>query len=334
MYIGKWCLFLFQEGRESKMTILTAYNKDVQRYFQGSNCNKIRKETIISAIEERVFEMGQSFSKLFPTKKAMVLDEIVFLLSGTGICKIGAEKLAEKVGCSVRTVKGAVASIKETDEILVARLADKKAGKYIFVYKQHPNFKEILREVFFIDSLPESEENALPVAPQFAPLQNAVPPEAVGLKGENQSSNHINFFNSLQEKEFIQQSIENDVQNSGKNQSSLAEQREKIVKYGANENQLWFFDMVSGENLPEQVKTVVGILALRLGMDTDRQNALKGYRLAFKIALNIRDGVRIESVPAVFSDGLNKPLNSYATKEMPAPKPTVKKVKFYNWLED
>lgn len=317
------------------MTVLTAYNKDVQRYFRGSNCNKIRKETIISAIEERVFEMGKSFSKLFPNKKGIVLDEIIFLLSGTGICKIGAEKLAEKVGCSVRTVKGAVASIKQTDEILVARLADKKAGKYIFVYKQHPNFQQILKEVFFIDSLPEADEITPPVTPQFAPLQNAGSVEAVNVEGENQSSNHINFFNSLQEKEFIQQSIENDVQNSGENQSSIAEQREKISKYGANENQLWFFDTVSGLNLPEQMKNVVGILALRLGMDADRQKALKGYRLAVKIGVNIVDGVTLESVPAVFSAALNKPLNSYATnKPVPTPKPTVKKVKFYNWLEN
>lgn len=317
------------------MTVLTAYNKDVQRYFQRSNCNKIRKETIISAIEERVFEMGKSFSKLFPNKKGIVLDEIIFLLSGTGICKIGAEKLAEKVGCSLRTVKGAVASIKETDEILVARLADKKAGKYIFVYKQHPNFQQILQEVFFIDSLPEADEIAPPVAPQFAPLQNAEGIEAVSVEGEKSSSNYINFFNSLQEKDIIQKSIENDVSNSGnKTQNSIAEQRGKISEYGANENQLWFFDTVSSLNLPEQIKNVVGILALRLGMDTDRQKALKGYRLAFKIAMNISDGVAIESVPAVFSDGLNKPLNSYDTKEMPEIKPAVKKVKFYNWLED
>ena len=316
------------------MTVLTAYNEDVQRIFRSGYCDKAKKRNIISAIEEKVFELGKSFNKLFPNKKAQVLDEIIYLLSGTGICTIGADTLAEKAGCQVRTVYGAVKSIKETDQLLVARLANNNAGKYIFVYKQHPNFQQILKEVFFIDSLPELKENAVPVADHFAGLENTKSVEGVSVEGENQSSNHINFFNSLQEKEFIQQYIENDVQNLGENPNSLAKQREKISKYGANKHQLWFFDTVSSLNLPKQMKNIVGILALRLGMDADHQKALKGYRLAFKIALNISDKVVIESVPAVFSDGLNKPLNSYTTKEVSAPKPTVKKVKFYNWLEN
>lgn len=296
------------------MTGLTAYNKDVQRYIQGGICNKIRKETIIAAMEDKVFGMGKSFSKLFPNKKGIVLDEIIFLLSGTGICKVGADKLAEKVGCSVRTVKGAVASIKETDEILVARLADKKAGKYIFVYKQHPNFQQILREVFFIESLPETDEIASPNAPQFAPLENAETVEAVSVEDKKSSSNHINLFNSIQEKDSIQQTIENDVGTSKNKPSSLDEQRKKIIAYGANENQLWFFDMVSHSELPEQVKNVVGILALRLGTDAGLQKAHKGFKLAFKIAENIKaremGGKPLESVPAVFSAELNRFSNS------------------------
>ncbi|MBD8016801.1 cytosolic protein, partial [Planococcus sp. Sa1BUA13] len=187
------------------MTLLTAYNQDVQRYFQGSYCNKIRKETILSTIEEKVFKMGKSFGQLFPNKRKQVLDEIIYLLSGRGICKIGADKLAEKVNCSVRTVKSAVASIKETDQLVVARLADDKAGKYIFVYKEHPNFHQILKEVFFLDSLPVSDAVAPPFAPLVAPLQNAEPVEAVGVEGQKTSSNHINSFNSLQERDSIQQ---------------------------------------------------------------------------------------------------------------------------------
>lgn len=315
------------------MTLLTAYNQDVQRYFQGGYCSKIRKETIISGIEETVFSMGKSFSKLFPNKKARVLDEIIYLLSGTGLCKIGAEKLAEKVGCSVRTVYGAVKSIKETDQILVARLADDKAGKYIFVYKQHPNFQQILKEVFFIDSLPESEEDAGLNAVPFAGLENPENLEAVSVEGQKSSSNHINFFISKQEKDSIQESIENDVSNSETGgHNSLEQQREKIATYGANEYQLEFFDLISSTNLPEQIKEVAGVLALRLGTDTDAQKALKGFQLACKIAGNIMSGVEVKSVPAVFSEGLKKPLNRYKAVEVSAPKRIAKKVEFYNWL--
>lgn len=283
------------------MTMLTAYNKDVQRIFQGGYCNKIRKETIISAIEERVFEMGQSFSKLFPKKKAQVLDEIIYLLSGTGICKIGAERLAEKVGCSVRTVKGAVASLKKTDEILVARLADDKAGKYIFVYKQHPNFTKILKEVFFIDSLPESGESAPLSAPQFAPLQNAESVEAVNVESEKTSSNHINFFNSLQEKDIIQQTIENDVQDLGENQ---AETRKKLQEYHANEFQLMLFDQIMAFPFPDYIKDVAGILALRVGMNCDGIRVSQALQQINKMVLNPKGGTNIRNVPAVFSTSM------------------------------
>ncbi|RUU69350.1 HTH domain-containing protein, partial [Mesorhizobium sp. M7A.F.Ca.MR.362.00.0.0] len=74
----------------------------------------------------------------------LVLDEIVYFLSGKGIWKIGADKLAERVGCSERTVYNAVRAIKQTGTILVCRLADNNAGKYIFVYKDHPNFDDIM----------------------------------------------------------------------------------------------------------------------------------------------------------------------------------------------
>src|SRR5690606_41920316 len=101
--------------------------------------------------------------------------------------------------------KSAVASIKETDQLVVARLADDKAGKYIFVYKEHPNFHQILKEVFFLDSLPKSDVVAPPSAPLVAPLQNAEPVGAVSVEGQKRSSNHINSFNSLQERDSIQQ---------------------------------------------------------------------------------------------------------------------------------
>lgn len=297
------------------MTGLTAYNNDVQRIFRGGYCTKTKKREIISAIEEKVFEMGKSFSRLFPNKKGVVLDNIIFLLSGTGICTIGADKLAENAGCSIRTVKGAVASLKETDQILVARLANGNAGKYIFVYKQHPNFQQILREVFFIESLPETDEIASPIAPQITPLENPESHEAVSVEGEKSSSNYINLFNSIQEKDSIQQAIENDVETSENKPSSLDEQRKKIMAYGANENQLWFFDTVSDINPPEQVKNVAGVLALRLGTDATPHKAHKGFKLASKIAVNIMNGVTIESVPAVFSEGLKHPLNRYEATE-------------------
>lgn len=312
------------------MTLLTAYNQDVQRFFQGGYCNKIRKETILLTIEEKVFEMGKSFGQLFPNKRKQVLDEIIYLLSGTGICKIGADKLAEKVNCSVRTVKSAVASIKQTDQLVVARLADDKAGKYIFVYKEHPNFHQILKEVFFLDSLPESDVVAPPLAPLVAPLQNAEPVAAVSVKGQKTSSNHINSFNSLQEKDSIQQAIENDVQDSNKNQEKT---REKLQAYQANDYQLMLFDEIMAFPFPNSIKTVAGTIALRVGMDCDEKKVLRAIQLLNKMAINIVNGVEIRNIVAVFSDGMVNQRYLLSPKP-PVQQPKTPKVPFYNWLED
>lgn len=315
------------------MTLLTAYNQDVQRYFQGSYCNKIRKETILSMIEEKVFEMGKSFSHLFPNKRKQVLDEIIYLLSGMGICKIGAEKLAEKVGCSTRTVKSAVASIKETDQLIVGRLADGKAGKYIFVYKEHPNFNQILKEVFFLDSLPETPSIAPPSAPLFAPLQNAESVETVSLEGQKTSSNHINSFNSLQEKENIQAVIEKDVQDSSQNHQEM---RGKLQAYQANEFQLALFDQIFMLDLPKEIKQVAGTLALRVGMDCDHPTALRAIKLLLHMSDNMAKGVDIQNVVAVFSQSMasQRYLLVTSPSKPVVQQPVTPKVTFYNWLTD
>lgn len=306
------------------MTMLTAYNQDAQNFImRHGKPNKHTKRRIIASIEQSVIASGVSFEKLFPpkSKRLAVLDEIIYYLSGSGICKVSATTLTEKTGASIRTVFDAVKNIKKTEAFVVAGIADGK-NKYIFVLKSHPNFTSIMKDVFYMDNVEQ-------IAGHIAGQKNAETIEAVSVKGNKSGSNCFISSITKQEKDIIQESIENDVSNSGtKNQNSLAEQREKIAKYGANENQLWFFDMVSSLNPPEQMKNVVGILALRLGMDADTQKAHKGFKLACKIGVNIRDGVTIESVPAVFTDGLKHPLNRYATKAViKAPKPIENKPK-------
>ena len=41
------------------------------------------------------------------------MHHIIYMLSGNGICKISAETLASKAGCSVRTVNTAVHALKQ-----------------------------------------------------------------------------------------------------------------------------------------------------------------------------------------------------------------------------
>ena len=132
------------------MKIQTAYNEDVQKFIRTAKSASLTKEEVFAEIEEKAYSMRKSFREMFPRLQMRVLDEIVFLTKSTGIWTIGRERLAERVGCGLRTVTSAVKSIKETDLFIVARLANNHVGKYIFVLKSHPNFKRILRDVFFL----------------------------------------------------------------------------------------------------------------------------------------------------------------------------------------
>ena len=163
------------------MKKLTAYNADVQKYIQQNRLSTQKKYEIIAAMRKRVDDANQSFECLFPSrsKRKVVMDHIIYMLSGNGICKISAETLADKADCSVRTVTDTVRALKQTGEILVAGLADGK-NKYVFVLKTHPNFTTIMKEVFYIDANQIAERTAEQVAEQ----KNSETVEAVSLKDE------------------------------------------------------------------------------------------------------------------------------------------------------
>lgn len=313
-------------------TLLTAYNKDVQRYIQqGRRSGTKLKKTIMATIEESVIKSGISFESLFPskTKRKAVMDEILFLLSGPGICKIESKTLAKKVDCSVRTVSDAVKNLKKTGQVLVCGLADGK-NKYVFVLKSHPNFRSIMQEVFFM-------KNAEQIAGQIAEQKYAENVDSTELDVGNMRSNSINSINLKQERSFIQHSIENDIQVSEKDSTVT---REKLVSYTANKHQLMLFDNIMDYPFPQEIKDKAGILALRVGMDSDVKRSIHAFQLLGKIASNMTSGVDIRNVVAVFTEGLDKPLDRYKDikekKSLEANKVLnirkVKPVPFYNWL--
>ncbi|AQQ55627.1 hypothetical protein [Planococcus lenghuensis] len=305
--------------------LLTAYNRDVQRFMMnGHTCTSAKKRRLLDTIEQAVLQAGKSFDRLFPakTKRQAVLDEIVFLLSASGICKVSAGTLADKTGASPRTVASAVKNIKETGQILVGGLADGK-NKYIFVLKSHENFPVIMKEVFFID---DAQQNAQQIAYQENPeTLGAVSPE-----GEKSVSNHLNEFNSKQEKTNIQQMVEDDLNNL---KETPVEMRQKLEKYTQNKYQLMLFDEIQAFPFPEPVKNAAGILALRAGMDCDQKQVLKSMKILNKIGLNLIDGVEIRSIPAIFSAAL---ANQQPKELEPVIKPARRtpKVAFYDWLTD
>lgn len=329
--------------------LLTAYNGDVQRYIQGSRNNKIRKETILSYIEGAVLQAGKSFEKLFTNKKRLVLDEILFLSSGKGVCKIGADKLAEKTGVSVRTVYGAVKALKETGEVLVCRLANNQAGKYVFVLKNHPNFQEILKEVFHIASLPveeaknaESEhaasQNAEHIAGQFAGLENAESLDTQEIEGEKPSSNHINLNIFKQEKNIIQQSIENELENG----EEVEEQKEleRVNTYYVNEIQKKVYHEIKFGEYHKELKASASVIGLRVGSNAERKHFFHAMKAVFKVNRFLLSGGTVQdSVPALFSRIYNDNVKLSAihktavTGESEASEVHTREIPFYNWLE-
>lgn len=152
--------------RKTTMKILTASNQRVQFYLNyttekpSTSATRKRLEVLKTILEERNIMLDEMFTH----KQLAVVDRIIYLTSGAGIAKVGAEKLAEKCEVSKRTVTSAVRALKETGEFIVGRLIKTKGGvgKYIFVDKKHPNFREIMREVFSFSDYKFAQLTAIP----------------------------------------------------------------------------------------------------------------------------------------------------------------------------
>ncbi|ANS50845.1 cytosolic protein [Bacillus thuringiensis] len=321
------------------MKKLTAYNADVQKYMQQNRLSTQKKNEIIDAIRQHIDDTNQSFESLFPSqsKRKGVMDHIIYMLSGNGICKISAETLADKANCSVRTVTDTVRALKQTGEILVAGLADGK-NKYVFVLKTHPNFTTIMTEVFYINANQIAERTTEQVAEQ----KNPETVEAVGLKDEKTSSNSINSFNSLKQeknndKVSVMESIEMELKEA---QSDIKKEFERVHTYFVNEYQERMYHIIKGGMYHPILKVNASIIGLRAGSNCDESL----FRLAFNALGKINrflknDGILTESVQALFSRVYSDNIKlSTAPKKAHAGSSDVHNQEssfiFYNWLED
>lgn len=299
-------------------TLLTAYNQDVQKYIERPSTSKTK--AIINEIKENALSEGLSFNRFFPTntKKYRVLNYIVYLTSVGGIGTIACKTLAEKVGASIRTVKEAVSNLKKLGCFIVGGLAN-GANKYIFVYKNHNNFNEILANVFYI--------NALPTAPQIAHLENTKTTDTQGLE-EGKTDSIYNYPSlSKQEKDNIRDSIENDVKEATK-------QSERIEEYVTNPYQkLLYENIITNKHIHNKIKQDASVIALRAGSNCSE----KTYGIALKSVAKVDkflyfDGVA-ESVPALFERIYTDRIKycAYYTTEPSKPKRDTSYL--HNWLE-
>ncbi|MEB8716689.1 cytosolic protein [Bacillus thuringiensis] len=324
------------------MKKLTAYNSDVQKYMQQNQSSTQKKNEIINAIRNRIGDTNQSFESLFParSKRKGVMNYILFMLSGNGICKISSETLASKNKCSVRTVHTTVRALKQTGEIVVAGLADGK-NKYVFVSKMHPNFPVIMKEVFYIDT----EQIAELTAGQVAEQENAETLDTTGLKGGKMSSNYnnsINFFNSLkQEKNNDRVSITESIENEFKEaQNNIQKEFERVHTYYLNEFQEMMYHTIKSGTYHPTLKMSASIIGLRVGSNCDKGLFCLALNALSKVDRFLKcNGTLTDTVQALFSkvysDNIktSKVSKKVNTSNSDASKPHTK-VLFYNWLEE
>lgn len=317
--------------RKTTMKILTASNQRVQFYLNyttekpSTSATRKRLEVLKTILEERNIMLDEMFTH----KQLAVVDRIIYLTSGAGIAKVGAEKLAEKCEVSKRTVTSAVRALKETGEFIVGRLIKTKGGvgKYIFVDKKHPNFREIMREVFSFSDYKFAQLTAEQIAEQE--ITKSV--EVVSPNEENKSPN-INIYSIKQEKNKYINATAHAIKASIEKEATPS--REYVEEYASNSLQIQFYDFLNGLAYPKPIDAVKHILALRIGSDCDIKRFIKAKNIVHSISMRILNGYKFENIPAAFTAALIKA----ETYEVPPIKenPTYSKrsVSFYNWLTE
>lgn len=317
------------------MTTLTATNQRVQFYLNyttekpSTSAKRNRLDALKSTLEEKDIMLDE----LFPYKQLAVVDRIIYLTSGAGIAKVGAEKLAEKCEVSTRTVTNAVRALKETGEFIVGRLIKTQggAGKYIFVDKKHANFREIMREVFSYSDYKFAEL----ISDENAEQEIVESIEAVSLNDEKQSPN-INIFSIKQEKEMYINDIADAIKDAIKDaiEEETTPSREYVEKYASNSLQIEFYDLLDGLAYPKPIDNVKHVLALRIGSNCDMKRFIKAKNLVHSISMRILEGYEFNNIPATFTAALTKS-ESYEIPPVKAkPKYPERPVAFYNWLNE
>lgn len=316
------------------MKTLTATNQRVQFYLTYTTerpstlAKRSRLKTLRSSLEER----NVMLDELFPRKQLAVLDRILYITSGAGIAKVGADNLALKCDVSIRTVTNAVRALKQTGEFIIARLIKSQggAGKYIIVDKKHVNFREIMREVFCISDYKIAQLNA----EQFAEQKSNESFEAVSLEDEKQSSNYNISYISKQVKDKYISGVANAIKEEIEKKPTPS--REYVIEYASNPFQIDFYDVLNSMPYQKVIKSVQHILALRIGSDCDAIRFRKAKDIVHSIAMQLADGYVFENIVATFSAALEKAVQYDVVAPVPIDKRPIEtpKVPFYDWLRE
>lgn len=151
------------------MKRLHVYKEEIQKYLI-KNKKYITKWATdrVSFIQRVIRNAGQIYEKLFPRLKHDVLNIVAYLTSCTGVCNITTKSMSEFVQKrrarlesrkietvklpSENGVKAAYAAIRNhTNQFVFARLANKGAQSNVILDTKHPNFKNLMKEIWDID---------------------------------------------------------------------------------------------------------------------------------------------------------------------------------------
>lgn len=310
------------------MKTLTVTNKRVQFYltYSTEKPGTARKKQRLKQLEGELEKQNIMIDELFPAKQLQVLDYLLYITSGTGIAKVGAERIAEKCGCSVRTVYSAVKALKQTNEFIVARLIKSRggAGKYVLVDKKHSNFNEIMAEVFMLSAEKVAQLNS----EQFAEQNKSQPLGTHGVEGNKTTSNLNNYLKHTKEI-YISESIKNEIEKENN------DSKEYLLEYASNSYQIALYDFLMDFPLPKSMDGIKATLALRIGSNATIKTFTKAKNLIVEMAKRIQNGYQYENIVAAFTRGLAKAMQYDVPIEFIEEKTQDKKVsnvKFYDWL--
>lgn len=293
------------------MTVLTAYNEKVQEYNEAPN--KAYKKERLASIIDAVKSAGHVFERMFTFAKKQVLDRIIYLLSGSGICKVAGDVLAQKCGVSIRTVRATVAAIKKTGQFEIGRLANERAGKYIFVDKAHPNYEWLMHDVFGV----EVEQDAPLNARQSARLENPESLATVSADDENDALNGFNSFNLLKQANKNNNILDGaaDSESGGKEEKS-AEQERKSLQEFAEPAQIEFYDAIKNDpEIKDEIKDEAYTMALALG-EAERIDVDLALEKVQHINADTDTHLRIDTtIRAVFAESYRRALSYKPVKE-------------------
>lgn len=314
---------------------LTCYNQDLQRYNYGlskRDFNKERKTEWMDQLKEKLREEGKSFHEIFPDKKAKVVDEIIYLLTASGINTISTKTLMRKCNCTSRTtIVEAVKGLKESGHVLVCQLGNNHCGTYVFVFKNHPNFKQIMREVFFLEVC-ENEENEQPNEQPNEQLQNPKSLDALGVEGDKSDPIHLSFLSFKQDFNYIRESIENE---SLAIKDDPKKEMDYIHTYYVNEFQFKMYYHIKSGIFHDAITEKAVILGLRVGSNCNYGSFIDAKAVVFKINKWIENGMEIDNIAALFSSEYEKELKLTGNKSIKKQTQVTdkKELPFYNWLE-